>query len=41
MKLLPLIRGIPYTNKSNNLHKIPYLYNKLTRQGETRQWTTT
>ena len=34
MKLLPFIRGIPYSDKSNNLHKIQYLYNKLTRQGD-------
>lgn len=34
MKLLPFIRGIPYSYKSNNLHKTPYLYNKLTRQGD-------
>lgn len=34
MKLLPFIRGIPYTNKSNNLHKIQTLHNKLTRQGD-------
>lgn len=34
MKLLPFIRGIPYTNKLNNLHKIQYLYKKLIRQGD-------
>ena len=34
LPFLPFIRGIPYSNKLNNLHKTPYLYNKLTRQGE-------
>lgn len=33
MKLLPFIREIPYSYKSNHLHKIPYLH-KITRQGE-------
>ena len=34
LPFLPFIRGIPYSYKSNNLHKTPYLYNKLTRQGD-------
>lgn len=34
MKSLPFIRRVPYSDKSNNLHKIQTLHNKLTRQGD-------